>query len=85
MGSARVSRAGDCVLTIANFPCEFSVPAAREINEKIVLARRQNQHARRGRYPELCAVAAVLAKRRQPLARSHDVARCKLVATRLKL
>jgi hypothetical protein len=35
MGSARVSRAGDCVLAIANFSCEFSMSAAREINEKI--------------------------------------------------
>ena len=38
-GSARVSRVGDRVLAIA----DFSV--------KIVLARRQNQHARRVRYP----------------------------------
>ncbi len=47
MGSARVSRAGDCVLAIANFPSECSMLSAREINEKIVLVRHQNQHARR--------------------------------------
>jgi hypothetical protein len=62
MGSARVWRAGDCVFAIANFPCEFSIPAAREINEKIVLARRQNQDARRARYPELCAVTNSLSQ-----------------------
>ena len=37
LGSARVSRAGDCVLAIADFWKDF-------------LAGRQNQHARRVRY-----------------------------------
>src|SRR5437763_14395804 len=37
-----VSRAGDCVLAIANFPSECSMLSAREINEKIVFARHQN-------------------------------------------
>ena len=40
LGSARVSRAGDGVLAIADF-CG-----------KIVSARRRNQHARRVRYPD---------------------------------
>jgi hypothetical protein len=41
LGSARVSRVGDGVLAIADFP------------EKIVSARRRNQHARRVRYPAI--------------------------------
>ena len=47
LGSARVSRAGDGVLAIANFL------------EKIVSARHRNQHAGRARYPEHCGNAAV--------------------------
>jgi len=43
LGSARVPRAGDGVLAVANF------------SEKIVSARRRNQHARRARHPEISA------------------------------
>jgi hypothetical protein len=51
LGSARVTRAGDGVLAIADFP--FHVPSAGTSlsTEKIVSARRRNQHARRVRYP----------------------------------
>jgi hypothetical protein len=62
MGSARVSRAGERVLAIANFSSDaFMFTPAR--SKKIVSARRRrngceataelsNQHARRVRYPE---------------------------------
>jgi hypothetical protein len=45
-GSARVSRVGDGVRAIADFCLRV------ELQEKIVAARRRNQHARRVRYPE---------------------------------
>jgi hypothetical protein len=47
-GSARVPRAGEGVLALADF-------SWRIIFRKIVLAGRQNQHARRVRYPEFCS------------------------------
>ncbi|PYK43170.1 MAG: hypothetical protein DME46_08270 [Verrucomicrobia bacterium] len=50
-GSARVSRAGDRVLAIADF------------SGKIVSARHQNQHARRVRYPEISSVTLFLRRR----------------------
>ena len=51
-GSARVSRAGERVLAIASFHCEFSSPCVNEIRGKHVSAGRRNQHARRVRYPD---------------------------------
>jgi hypothetical protein len=55
LGSARVSRAGDGVLAIANFSIRvFGRATARKHfgrSEKFVAARRRNQHARRMRYP----------------------------------
>ena len=56
LGSARVSRAGDGVLAIANF---FDVLAERTVRlkEKSVAAGRRNQHARRVRYPEGIRIA----------------------------
>src|SRR4030095_4421334 len=47
--SARVSRAGERVLAIANFHCSF--PPSTKFKGKTVSARRLNQHARRARYP----------------------------------
>ena len=56
LGSARVPHAGDGVLAIANF------------SEKIVSARRRNQHARRVRYPELIlALQEMICERVQSL------------------
>jgi hypothetical protein len=51
-GSARVSRVGDGVLAIANFSGVCHYFGRASAREKIVLARRQNQHARRVRYPD---------------------------------
>ncbi len=51
LGSARVSRVGDGVLAIADFPGRAKSMARCEFFRKIVSARRQNQHARRVRYP----------------------------------
>ena len=52
LGSARVSRAGDRVLTIADFSWTKShAQCAILTQQEIVSARRQNQHARRVRYP----------------------------------
>jgi hypothetical protein len=55
LGSARASRAGGRALAIADFSQRTKKP-------KFVLARRQNQHARRVRSPdeELCAVTSTL-------------------------
>jgi hypothetical protein len=53
MGSAGVSRAGERVLAIANFSCGFSSSLVIEFQDKIVSARRRNQHARRVRYSEI--------------------------------
>jgi len=50
LGSARVSRAGDGVLAIANFSYVFDQPS-HEAPRKFVSARRRNQHAGRMRYP----------------------------------
>ena len=47
LGSARVSRAGDGVSPSRTF-------------QKIVLAKRKNQRARRARYPGLCVLALIL-------------------------
>ena|SRR5436190_8014210 len=59
LGSARVARAGKRVPAIANFPYVFSSLAVNEGEEKFLLARRQNQHAGRVRYPdELVAIMA---------------------------
>src|SRR5438876_5884193 len=52
LGSARVSRAGDGVLAIANFLFTRKTSRRRKLSEKIVSARRRNQHARRVRYPD---------------------------------
>jgi len=43
LGSARVSRAGERVLAIANFFNGFHCLTASEVERKFVLARRQNQ------------------------------------------
>src|SRR5205823_3161684 len=51
LGSARVSRAGERSLAIANF-LSFSHSRRSESQEKIIWARRRNQHARRVRYAE---------------------------------
>jgi hypothetical protein len=50
LGTARVSRAGERVLAIANFVLlsQFPTPALR-MDKKFVPARRRNQHARRMR------------------------------------
>ncbi len=50
--SAHVSRAGDSVLPSRTFRWSGQYDMARLIS-KIVLARQQNQHSRRVRYPEL--------------------------------
>ena len=51
-GSARVPRAGAGVLASANFSFAWPPSAFRfDIEDKTILARRQNQHARRVRYP----------------------------------
>src|SRR4051812_20658347 len=52
-GSARVSRAADCVSRSRTFFVEFSPPRVTKFQEKIVSARRRNQHARRVRSPEI--------------------------------
>src|SRR6476619_775995 len=63
LGSARVSRAGERVLAIANFSSNASMFTPARIQKKIVLARRRrnagegaaglsNQHARRVLYPD---------------------------------
>jgi hypothetical protein len=44
-GSGRVSRAGDRVLAIANFICDFASAQHSDALEKFVSARRRNQHA----------------------------------------
>ena len=51
LGSARVSRAGDDVLAIADFSCACQARYAILAQPKIVSARRRNQHAGRMRYP----------------------------------
>jgi len=56
LGSARVSRAGDEVLAIANFSEMSGWGTERtkiifRAKEKSVAAERRNQHARRVRYP----------------------------------
>jgi hypothetical protein len=48
--SARVSRAGDDVLGIANFSCAGLSKPSRVVR-KFVSAGRRNQHARRARSP----------------------------------
>ena len=53
LGNARVSRGGDGVFAIADFLCNSSFRAADASYEKLVSARRRNQHARRVRYPEV--------------------------------
>jgi hypothetical protein len=52
LGSARVSRAGERVLAIANFRLARQYPARKTSKEEFVSARRINQHARRVRYPD---------------------------------
>ena len=56
-GSARVSRAGDGVLAVANFSSASRQGSSRSetefcAEEKSVAARRRNQHARRVRSPD---------------------------------
>ena len=56
LGSARVSRAGDGVLAIADFSWAFDAQlvwheTTLQIQRKFVAARRRNQHARRLRSP----------------------------------
>jgi len=53
LGSARVSRAGDDVLAIADFSSVFHTHYPIDLLQKFVSARRRNQHARRVRYPIL--------------------------------
>jgi hypothetical protein len=60
LGSARVSRAGDGVLAIANFSYVFD-QASHEAPRKFVSARRRNQHARRMRYLIIDSKCSVLA------------------------
>ena len=53
LGGARVSRAGDDVLAIADFRSVFQTHYPIYVLQKFVSARRRNQHARRVRYPIL--------------------------------
>ena len=55
LGSARVSRAGECVRAFANFPDGIQ-------QKKFVVAGRNNQHARRVRYPESVNSKPIVAK-----------------------
>jgi hypothetical protein len=57
LSSARVSRAGERVLAIANFFYAANSFLRFTFKENTVLARRQNQHARRVRHPERIACA----------------------------
>jgi len=52
MGSARVSRAGDGVLAIANSSEDTKYTMRLPTLRKTVSARRRNQHARRMHYPD---------------------------------
>src|SRR6266513_5180217 len=49
-GSARISHAGERVLAIANFHCEFLRSGTSEVQGKRVSEKLRNQHARRVRY-----------------------------------
>jgi hypothetical protein len=64
LGSAGVSRVGERVLAIANFLRICPSPLASEIKRKIVSARRQNQHARRVRYPDQSVAPRKIIRRR---------------------
>ena len=52
LGSARVSRAGERVLAIANFPSNLLRLATTKLSGKSIAARRRNQHAGHVRYAE---------------------------------
>src|SRR4026209_2468585 len=60
-GSARVPRAGDRVLAIANFPWRF-VNTRATATTKDCFGATPKQHARRMRYPETPCVAYQLAR-----------------------
>jgi hypothetical protein len=51
LGSTRVARVGDGVLAIADFSYRRRLASALRLQQKIVSARRRNQHAVRVRSP----------------------------------